>query len=80
MSKLTLSVDDQVVRQAKTWAAREGTSVSKLVERLLRDATGPASTSPAGLTDETPVLRRLRGCLKDVDVATHRRHLEQKYG
>ena len=33
MSKLTLSVDDDVIQQAKSWAAREGTSVSQLVEK-----------------------------------------------
>lgn len=38
MSRLTLSVDDAVVRQAKARAAREGTSVSRIVERFLREA------------------------------------------
>ena len=76
MSKLTLSVDDEVIRQAKSWAAKEGTSVSQLVERFLREA----ATSPERPGSEaTPVLRRLRGCLKGLDVEDHRRHLEAKY-
>lgn len=70
MPKLTLSVDEEVVRQAKVWAAKEGTSVSRLVERFLREAsTPPASPEPGA----TPVLRRLRGSLKGLDAeARHR--------
>ncbi len=69
MSKLTLSVDDEVIRQAKAWAAKEGTSVSRLVERFLREAsTPPASPGPGAV----PVLRRLRGSLKGLDVAAGR--------
>ena len=70
MPKLTLSVDDEVIRQAKAWAAREGTSVSQLVERFLRDASTPPD-SPE--TPAAPVLRRLRGCLKGLDVEARRR-------
>ena len=35
MPKLTLSVDEKVVRSAKRYAAAQGTSVSRLVERYL---------------------------------------------
>jgi hypothetical protein len=70
MSKLTLSVDDEVIRQAKAWAAREGTSVSRLVERYLREAATPPESPDPGAA---PVLRRLRGCLKGLDVAPRRR-------
>ena len=35
MAKLTLSVDEEVVRGAKRYAAARGTSVSRLVERYL---------------------------------------------
>ena len=76
MSKLTLSVDDDVIQQAKSWAAREGTSVSQLVERYLREA---ATSGPRPDEAAPPVLRRLRGCLKGLDVEAHRRHLEAKY-
>lgn len=69
MSKLTLSVDDEVIRQAKAWAAKEGTSVSRLVERFLREASTPPASPEA---PAAPVLRRLRGCLKGFDVAAGR--------
>lgn len=70
MSKLTLSVDDDVIRQAKAWAAKEGTSVSRLVERFLREASAPPASPEPG---STPVLRRLRGSLKGLDVEARRR-------
>ena len=76
MSKLTLSVDDEVVQRAKEWAVRQGTSVSRLVEDFLREA---AATGEESDGVPPPVLRRLRGCLKGVDVAAHRRHIEAKY-
>ncbi|MDL1952305.1 hypothetical protein FBQ97_21200 [Acidobacteria bacterium ACD] len=78
MSKLTLSVEDDVIRQAKRWAAREGTSISRLVERYLREASSDGGSGRGAA--ETPVLRRLRGCLKGVDAEAHRRHLEAKHG
>lgn len=74
MAKLTLSVDEDVVARAKKLAEQRGTSVSALVERYLDRLT----TEPAG--DQPPVLTRLRGVLRGVDPADHRRHLERKYG
>lgn len=74
MSKLTLSVDDKVIGRAKRFAARRGTSVSRLVESYLE-----LVSRPAGEAASAPVLSRLRGSLSGVDVAEHRRHLERKY-
>jgi hypothetical protein len=70
MSKLTLSVDDDVIRQAKAWAAKEGTSVSQLVERFLRQASAPPASPEPGAA---PILRRLRGSLKGLDAEARRR-------
>lgn len=75
MPKLTLSVDEDVVARAKKLAEQRGTSVSALVERYLDRLT---TEPPAG--DQPPVLTRLRGVLRGVDPADHRRHLERKYG
>ena len=73
-AKLTLSVDESIVQRAKRYAARRGTSVSALVERYLALLARPAW--PKHLP---PVLRRLRGSLKNLDVAEYRRYLERKY-
>jgi hypothetical protein len=75
MAKLTLSVDEHVVARAKKYAAARGTSVSSLVEQLL-----DLAASGSDLRDFTPpVLSRLRGSLKGVDVKDYRRYLERKY-
>lgn len=74
MSKLTLSVDSGVVRQAKRYAEAHGTSVSRLVERFL----GLLGRPPARSADP-PVLRRLRGILKGGGREEYRRHLVRKY-
>lgn len=72
--KLTLSIDEDVVRRAKRLARQRDTSVSALVEERLR-----------GLTEErdesTPLVAELRGSLpEDVSLEEYRRHLEEKHG
>jgi hypothetical protein len=76
MSKLTLSVDPEVVARAKRFAAARGLSVSGLVERYLERLTR-AEAAPA--VPES--LGRVRALLAGarLDVADHRSHLERKY-
>ena len=57
MSKLTLSVDERVVKQAKRYAARHGVSVSQLVERFLGILTRP----PRASLESPPALKMLDG-------------------
>ena len=76
MAKLTLSVDDGVVRQAKRYAKARNTSVSQLVERFLDALAG--STPREG--HDPPVLRRLRSALRGVSVADYRVHVKRKHG
>ncbi len=73
-TKLTLTVDPRVIADAKRYAANAGTSVSQLVEDYLAAiVAGPTHvTAP-------PVLARLRGSLRDVDVEDFRRHQVEKY-
>lgn len=75
MAKLTLSVDERVIKRAKHYARERGTSVSGLVEQLLdlaASGTGTSSVAP-------PVLGRLRGSLKGVKAGDYRRYLERKH-
>ncbi|MEK7407762.1 MAG: DUF6364 family protein [Acidobacteriota bacterium] len=74
MSKLTLSIDETVVRRAKRYAGRRGVSVSKLVETYLAFVSDPP---PAA--EPPPILSSLRGVLKKGGVADYRRHLVEKY-
>jgi Family of unknown function (DUF6364) len=75
MPKLTLSVDERVVRGAKRYAAARGTSVSRLVERYLDLLSRP----PKPDDPTPPVLRMLRGAARGVPAEAHRRHLSRKY-
>jgi hypothetical protein len=76
MPKLTLSVDRGVIADAKRYAARRGTSVSRLVEEYLGTL---GAAEPLG--DLPPVTRRLAGVLRGARAgrAAHRRHLERRY-
>ncbi len=74
MPKLTLSVDERVVRRAKRYAAAQGTSVSKLVERYL-----DLLARPIDMSEAPPVLRMLRGAARGVSGDAYRGHLSRKY-
>jgi hypothetical protein len=74
MPKLTLSVDEKVVRGAKRYAAARQTSVSQLVERYLALLSKPLEAEV-----QPPVLKLLRGAARGATTETHRRHLSRKY-
>ncbi len=75
MSKLTLSVDDAVISRAKRYAKKQGVSVSKIVETYLAAVSEPATRVPA----DTPILRSVRGILKNADIKDYKRYLARKY-
>jgi hypothetical protein len=75
MAKLTLNVDERVVSRAKQYAKRRGVSVSQMVEAYLAAVTNPPSRATGG----TPILRSVRGILKDGDINEYRTHLAAKY-
>lgn len=74
VSKLTLSVDEEVVERAKRYARRRGTSVSRLVEGYLKCITRPEEEP-----ERAPVLRSIRGLLRKGTLEDYRRHLAEKY-
>lgn len=78
-TKLTLRLEDELIGQAKRYAARSGKSVSQVVAdyfRLLPAGTGQADKSAA-----TPLTRSLRGVLRAavLDEEDYRRHLAEKH-
>jgi hypothetical protein len=73
VSKLTLSVDENVVARAKRYASRRGVSVSSLVETYLENVTRVEEPQPP------PILKSLRGSLKGVSEADYRRFLSEKH-
>jgi streptomycin 6-kinase len=78
-TKLTLRLEDRLIRRAKSYAKRSGKSVSELVADLFSRLSSP---EPAPPRDLTPVVKRLAGALagRSLDKADYRRHLEDKYG
>jgi hypothetical protein len=75
MAKLTLSVDDRVVSNAKRYAKQRGVSVSEIVETYLSAVADPL---PAG-AGRTPILNSVRGILRKADIDEYRKHLAAKY-
>ena len=77
MSKLTLSVDEQVIARAKRYAQEKRTSVSQLVETFL----GGLASSPPRDDVLPPVTRRLHGVLAGAALSRkeYRDHLARKY-
>ena len=75
MAKLTLSVDDRVVSRAKQYAKRRGVSISAMVEAYLASVAEP----PSPTTGSAPILRSVRGILKNADIDEYRKHLAAKY-
>ncbi len=77
-TKLTLRLDDELIRAAKRYAGGSGKSVSQLVADYfaLIDADVPAADA-----DLTPRVRSLLGSLSGAaaDEQDYRRHLEDKH-
>ena len=78
-TKLTLRLEDGLIRQAKRYAQRSGKSVSEIVGDLF----ALLGSGRGGSKDEslTPAVRSLRGVLRKsgLDERDYRRHLEDKH-
>ncbi|MDO8880658.1 MAG: DUF6364 family protein [Coriobacteriia bacterium] len=77
-TKLTLRLDEDLIRRAKRHSARSGKSVSRLVADYF--ALIDADAEPAA-TEPTPRVRSLLGALggSKSDERDFRRHLERKH-
>jgi len=77
-TKLTLRMDDDLVRRAKAYARRSGRSVSALVADFFAQLGRRTAGDQAELT---PTVRSLLGALGDGsgDERDYRRHLEEKH-
>ena len=76
-TKLTLRLDDQLIRNAKQHARQSGKSLSQMVADYFL-----AITSPKAVAGElTPTVSRLKGALSEtkVDRDDYRAYLEGKY-
>jgi len=77
-TKLTLRLNEKLIRWAKAYAKRSGKSVSQMVADYFV-LLGPNIKNRS--TTLTPIVKALKGVLKDSDVDSddYKRHLEEKY-
>jgi len=77
-TKLTLRLEDQLIEQAKSYAARSGKSVSQVVADYFKLLTSEKikTVSPA-----TPITQSLRGLLREarIDEKDYKKYLEDKH-
>ncbi len=60
-SKLTLSIESQLIQDAKEAAKKHGKSLSNLIEQYLKSLTAPATE----INEETSALIKLKGSFSD---------------
>lgn len=77
-TKLTLRLDDELIEEAKSYAASTGKSVSQIVADYFKLLT---TKKPKQTLSSAPVTQSLRGLLRGVkiDEKDYRRHLEKKH-
>lgn len=77
-TKLTLKLDGDIIEQAKTYAKKKNTSLSKLIESYLGLLVAPNEKQ-----EVTPLVKSLSGAIdlsKDFDnKANYRKHIVNKY-
>lgn len=77
-TKLTLRLDDTLIRQAKQHAHREGKSLSQLVSDYFRAIQ---TRERKRTLRRGPITAKLHGCIKGADVGEedYRKYLRSKY-
>lgn len=71
-TKLTLTLDEAVIRQAKNYARKKGRSLSGIVENYLKAISGsPEYAEPM----PDPVIHGLRGAFKSPEKFEYRKEL-----
>jgi hypothetical protein len=77
-TKLTLRLEEELIRKAKRFSRKSGKSVSRLVAEyfMMLDAPSPDETA-----EITPKVAALKGILKGTGVLEedYRRHLEERH-
>lgn len=77
-TKLTLRLEDQLIEQAKSYAAQAGKSVSQVVADYFKMLTTEKSKP---ISSSTPITKSLRGLLRDseLDEKDYKKYLEGKH-
>ena len=77
-TKLTLRLDEDLIREAKTIAERKGQSLSKIVANFFQSLREKPVETKSKLT---PIVKSLKGALRGtkLDLKDYHRYLEDKY-
>ena len=73
-SKLTLRLDDSLIKQAKIYAKQHDKSLSQVVADYFQ-----ALTRETNDLEASPITKSLVGVLGNTDVEDYKKHLEEKY-
>ena len=76
-TKLTLRMDDKMVKKAKEYAGKHGRSVSELVENYFAALETEPAIQEADLLP--PEFQAMRGLLEGVSEEDYYKYLEEKY-
>jgi hypothetical protein len=77
-SKLTLRLEDELIRRAKRYARKEGTSLSRLVANYFSALDRKGSAAAPG-EDLPPLTRSLWGAAEGADAEGYGDYLEEKH-
>jgi hypothetical protein len=80
-TKLTLRLEQRLIRRAKAYARRTGKSVSELVADFFGRLEGPTEAGPTDVVAQSPAVQSLVGALAGarVEEADYRAHLVEKH-
>ena len=78
-TKLTLRLEEQLIEQAKSYAARSGKSISQVVSDYFKVLTSPPDQQQP--RQSPPITRSLRGLLRNsqLDEDDYKQYLEEKH-
>ena len=77
-TKLTLRLDEELIREVKSIADRKGQSVSKIVANYFNSLREKPKATKTNLT---PIVQSLKGSLRgtNLDLKDYHHYLEDKY-
>jgi len=80
-TKLTLSLDDNLIKQAKIYAKTNNKSVSQLVSAFFSVLSDNSSKSTIQQTVPKPITAKLLACMPEskLDESDHSSYLDNKY-
>ncbi|MEY4979120.1 MAG: hypothetical protein RLZZ352_1390 [Pseudomonadota bacterium] len=76
MANLTISVDENLVKQARIKALQEGTSLSGKIREFLTQYTQPDTVTLSPAIPRLPVSKARGGLLPGIDPCSHRSMLD----